>query len=746
MHLNSKLLLLINLLTLVFWNITFITNIDVFNTSTFLSIYFLFFLPGKLISSIIKINVVGKLESLSINLGLSVTYVLISGLFVNFFLPLLGVPRPLELLPLLVYFNVTIFAMLSYIYLNTKTNYTTYNINIKRIDPFSITSILIFSALPTLSFIGAQLQNNGMENILSQLFILLIVLITIAVVSYPKKFRDWQYQYLVLMIAFSLLLSFSLRSSHIIGYDVHEEYRVFQLTKDNGRWSMLLSPHNQYNACLSITILPTIISIFTKIQNEYIFKIFNQAIFAFTPLIIFFISRNRGLNNIKSYFTSFIFVAQLWFMLQMPELNRQEYALLFFSLLVYVLLNNELHTKLKKFLFIVFGISVILSHYSTAYLLVAMLLIYRLMFIIFSKRLSSIKPYVSKYLLVILMTLTYLWNFTITQTGDSFIKVSEATWNKRSQLLGSDIFTNGVDRLLFKSLNISTNENLYNNYQRASDYYANRLDNSLLYHRNIYSGYVPEIVESEIVPSKFSNVIADIIYYLMKINKFFIVYVFVFVGIFHSYIRNKNDIHEFNYLLLSVSTLPLLIGIIFLPELKLSYNIERVYMQALIVSASISISAIMAILNKIRYSKQIVVSMLILFLLQSTGLINQYIGGIPYLNLNNYGDGFNKYFTPDSEVNSAKWLKQNNNNGMIYADQMGSLRLRAYANMTDVRYELFPSTITIPSYLYLTKTNNSKDTSFFNYDIDFISYKITKDFYSSNKNLIYNNGNSTIFR
>ena len=142
----------------------------------------------------------------------------------------------------------------------------------------------------------------------------------------------------------------------------------------------------------------------------------------------------------------------------------------------------------------------------------------------------------------------------------------------------------------------------------------------------------------------------------------------------------------------------------------------------------------------------IITIFLVVFFLQSSGLINQYLGGVPYLNLNNYGDGYNKYYTLTSEIDAARWLERNRDAVEIYADEIASLNLSAYANLVDIRYDVFPSTITKSSYIYLSNINVNSAISFVSYNIDFITYKTPIEFISDNKNLIYNNGSSQIYK
>ncbi len=182
-----------------------------------------------------------------------------------------------------------------------------------------------------------------------------------------NKFNKNIYPFAILMICISLLLMFSMRSKHILGWDIHLEYLMFQLTKEHSHWSMSNFPGNAYNTCLSITILPTIFSRFLTINDEYIFKLVTPLIFSTTSVCIYLFLK-RFSNRILAFIAIFFFVSQPRFISEIPALVRQQFALLFFSLSLVVLFNKKVSIMLKRILFIIFGFSMIVSHYSTTYI------------------------------------------------------------------------------------------------------------------------------------------------------------------------------------------------------------------------------------------------------------------------------------------------------------------------------------------------------------------------------------------
>jgi uncharacterized membrane protein len=138
---------------------------------------------------------------------------------------------------------------------------------------------------------------------------------------------------------------------------------------------------------------------------------------------------------------------------------------------------------------------------------------------------------------------------------------------------------------------------------------------------------------------------------------------------------------------------------------------------------------------------------LILFFLSSTGLVSQIIGGNPLLPLNNFGEEYNSFYTTQLDAKSAVWLaNKREDNRMIYADEIAGLRLISSAYINDYIFDILPSTIDTRSYVYLSQTNVEKGKVYKRYNIGFLAYDTPIEFLNSNKNLIYNNGGSEVFK
>ncbi|HUS49128.1 MAG TPA: hypothetical protein VMZ91_03130, partial [Candidatus Paceibacterota bacterium] len=322
--------LFINLL--VFFDIQFLYLRAIF------SFIFLITIPGLLIMLMFKIREINSWEYLVYTIGLSVAFLMFGGLFINWVLPLVGIDKPLSLVPLLISFNVLLLIFWVITYKRNKE--ILLEIKPPKLDRLNKLFFTIPTIFPILSIFGVSILNNQGPNYLTLIMLGGIAIYVFFIVLFRKKLNENIYHWAILMMSISLLLMYSLRSWYISGGDIHQEYQMFQLTKENFHWSMSNFPRNAYNACLSITILPTILSSFLNINDEYIFKLVFQIVFSFVPVIIFLFLK-RHAKGIIAFLASFFFISQWQFINQMPTVIRQEIAILFFALFLIALFDKN---------------------------------------------------------------------------------------------------------------------------------------------------------------------------------------------------------------------------------------------------------------------------------------------------------------------------------------------------------------------------------------------------------------------
>src|SRR3989339_414743 len=322
-------LLIIN--TLIIFDVNFIYLRQI------LGFLFLITVPGIVLMLCFKIRNIDFWEYLVYTVGLSISFIMFAGLIVNWTLPWLNITdKPLSLFPILICFNIFL-IILGIIAYKINKDFKPRDFTLPKFDTLNNIFFTIPMFFPVLSILGAFLLNNHGPNIL-----------TIFRKRWDKNIWPWA----IWMIGLSILLSWWLRSWYVSGVDSNLEFLVFQLTKNNSFWS-INNYRNAYNAMLSLTILPTILSNLSNTENHFVFKLLFQFLFSLVPLIIFFI--------IQPYFIA----------IQI----RQAIAFVFFSLLFLIYLEKDLSLPTHKLFFVIFGISMIVSHYSTSYIALVLLVI-----------------------------------------------------------------------------------------------------------------------------------------------------------------------------------------------------------------------------------------------------------------------------------------------------------------------------------------------------------------------------------
>ncbi|CAJ36731.1 conserved hypothetical protein [Methanocella arvoryzae MRE50] len=331
-----------------------------------ISFIFLTFVPGFLIGKILRLDKQGFLEFLLYSIGLSLMAIMITGFLLNISLPIIGIHRPIsEFFILSALSSLTVvLCLICHHYDNDFSNQVSFSYTRSHIK-----MLLLISLLPILAVIATFTMNYYETNILLYILLILVSLV-IALVTVKNIFPEWIYPYLVFIMALSLLFHNSLISNYVWGWDVQQEYYVSKLVVDSGFWNSSI-PTN-VNAMLSIVILGPVYSIISGLSMEWVFKIIYQFFFALVPIVMYLVFKK--LTNPKVAVLSVIFfITTLIFYKEMIQLCRQEIAELFLTLLLLLLLNNNLPGRTWGILFSVFSCGIIISHYGLTYMVIGLI-------------------------------------------------------------------------------------------------------------------------------------------------------------------------------------------------------------------------------------------------------------------------------------------------------------------------------------------------------------------------------------
>lgn len=334
-------------------------NIQIPILTQLICFIYLTFVPGILILRALRLHKLGHIETIIYTIGLSLSSLMFIGFFMNTLYPLIGILKPISMNYLIITISVFVFFLSLLSYFRDK------NFNCHELvdlgeffNPFTLFLFL----LPFLSIIATYQLNYGGINTLQMILLLIISLTPILILKWlPEKF----FPFAIFIISISLLYHSSLISNYIWGTDVQIEYNLASTVLTNSFWNM--ATPERTNAMLSIVILAPIYSLILKMNLLSIFKIVYPAIFSIIPLGLYIIFQK--VTNAKIAFLScFFFVSLSVFYAVMPSLARQEIAELFFVLMILLILNTKIVNFNKSILLIIFGISMIVSHYGISYL------------------------------------------------------------------------------------------------------------------------------------------------------------------------------------------------------------------------------------------------------------------------------------------------------------------------------------------------------------------------------------------
>lgn len=670
-----------------------------------LGFLFLTLLPGLLIVQILKINKLEVTEKVVLLVGLSISFLMFFGLFINSLSFIIGYNTPLATFPLLISFNIAFVALAIIEYkINEDVLYSIPDLNLTVSEKLFLIIPIFF---PVLSIFGMHMMNTTNNNIISMILIFLISSYVTFVCFFNQKFPERLYPVVIFLISISLLLLLSLRSNHIIGVDTHMEYYFFQTTLNRLHWSVF--GHSTLDACLSISLLPTIYKSILNINSEFLFKILYSMIYSISPLIIYILS-NKYVGEFYAFLTSCFFMFQSVFL--WTEYNaRTNLAVLFFAFSMLVLFSNKIDMPKKRLLFIIFMASCIVSHYSTTYIFLIIMFVTFIGLKILSNK-YAFKKIISSRIVILFFIMIFLWYSQVTETAfNAGVRFVEDTFNNLNMFFIGEMRSEAAQSLL----GVDVEQGIPNT---------------------------------------------------LKFLFTWLTFIFISIGVF-TLIRRYKEMsfpelnfrkldflrHKFEvtYFMLVVICSWLSVVIIALPHVSIGYGMERAY------SIVITILSVFFVIGGIVLSKHlkvkaylIILLVLIPYFLCVTG-VTYNIFGVPHsILLNSEGKQFDELYVHDQESFCAKWLKVHSQDKTeVYTDFHGRFGLLSQAGFSpnSVNWNNLVHHEKIYGYIYLRYYNvvNTKLVGCNKSSGIFTSYNLTEyDDVFVERNNIYNNGGAEV--
>ena len=680
-------------------------------------------LPGWSIVRLWKEHI-PSYEKVLYSIGLSLCFLLVLGLLLNTMLPIFGISKPLAQ-------SITEPVLFAIIFI-----LSTYSLHKKKLEIQSYHVVhwtdyllLVGLCLPIIVVAGANRLNALPGDWVATFALVLIVLYTLVVAWIAKSKRSQRLipAHLFLLVV-SLLWMYSLRSHYIFGFDINQEYHYFNQTLLAGRWT---PSHNSYSACLSITILPTIIANYTHIAAESIFKVIYPALFSLVPVAVYAIGR-RFFTTFAAFLGSLLYVFQVAFLFQATALARQEIATLFLSVALLAFFNQKWTLTKRNIVFLLFSFGMILSHYSTTYVAIAG---YLVTFLVITSY-SYIRPkpqranHLSGSILVILIIGTIGWNLQITQSSANLFLTIRQSFRSIPQLFQTDAPRSSVAQSILGGNKISASA-------ATESYIAQQNINS----QASLANNITNVPLSGPTTSRTATLFIQGVPLLIKL--------FVVMSVPFLFL-SKKKIPD-SYKLLATATLIFGVVLVLVPNLSLDYNVERMYQQGLILLAVPTTYLMLRVSARLgKIAPILVVSILFAYFLTTSSLIDKMLFNWSNANIGNSNEAYYTFFTTDGDAAAARWVNLANVHGeTVYGDRYGALVLTAFTSRVSTRNiqdNLVKGVVSSRNYIYLTTTNLKYNRAYYQIDGQVFSFTTPRELIVSQSNTVYSNQQAIIYR
>jgi uncharacterized membrane protein len=535
---------------------------------------------------------------------------------------------------------------------------------------------------------------------------------------------------------------------------------------------------NPYNACLSVTILPTMLSQLLRVDDPYIFKFWFQLLFALCPVFVYRISLRYGDRTIALVATIY-FIAFPTYFTDMPFVNRQEIAYLFVGACVLTATDPTLGYKIGRFRISVFSLGIVLSHYSTSYVFLGTLIVawvaYKTM--VFFRRNSAvaregsrveqhrgiINPTVGIVNLVLLLAGILLWNGLATHTASGLTSVvSQAAQSLRG---GSDDPKSAdTSYSIVGGSGAQTPDQVLSAYRTSTltESNSNRIAADLFSDKVLDKYPLSAVPQPNLGVTSLGKLIDDTGLSVFTLNSVLragsarLLQLFIGLGLLSAFLtwRTRPSRWKTELIALSCGAVVIVALQVVVPVISTDYGVLRSFQQAMLVSGPLIAVGSYTIFRHLpgMWGRRAIFAVAVVFFTSLVGALPQTLGGYPaQLNLNDSGQYYDLYYTHPQDITASKWL-QSSFAGDVRARTHAAVQMNPYTDNElqtftnlDVNIDDFPTDLLKTSYLfYGYQTSTTEQSSIF-VNGDLVTYNYPMALINSEYNLIYSSNGAMIY-
>lgn len=277
--------------------------------SEIIGFIYLTFIPGVLLLKIFRFRALKLVDSLLYSVGLSIAFIITTGLLANEIYPALGILKPISFVPLMSTISVFVLVLWFISYLRFGASSQSIQFKLTRAI---LASGFFLCLIPFFSILGTLLVASHQSNILSLMSIVMVG-IAVFLIGCTKFIPKALYPVALVAIALALFYQYTLISPYLTGVDINLEYYFAKLVVNNSLWNPAIA--HPFNAMASVVILCPVYSIVLSMDPAWVFKIIYPILFSLVPLGLYSMFKKQ--MNDRIAFLSYFFSCR--FLLFLPK-------------------------------------------------------------------------------------------------------------------------------------------------------------------------------------------------------------------------------------------------------------------------------------------------------------------------------------------------------------------------------------------------------------------------------------------
>lgn len=702
-------------------------------------------LPGVLLLRALRVSGDVVASSLVYVPAASVAVLIVSGLAVDVVGPLVGVSEPLRTLPLVVGVDLAcagLFAAAFRAPATTAIPWRAITVPLGRCWPLLV---------PVIAAVGALRLNTGHGNWVAVVAVVGCLAVLAWAVARAPRLSDAFVTVIVYAVSLSVMWAYSLRGALVYGFDISTEYHAMHEAVLSGVWHFS-HPGDAYGALPAVTVLPAELHFLTGASDLMVLKLLYPAVTAMFPVGIYSLGRKVVESRWALVAASFI-VVQNTFAQELPALARQEIALVFFIAVLGVIFESELPKLSRLALSAIFGLGMVVSHYSTTYFAIGMLALFLALQWIVSWFRDA--PRVSGALVAALAAAlagAAIWYGPVTQSASNLSQFVTLTTSQGfdllpSQVSGGSLISSYLSGNTSTSMSASQYQSLVAQQYAAQETFVKPLPDASAPQYDLRADSAPE------PPARLSAA-----HSLIDLGQVLAEELAELVGAVAAIVlalRKKTPLIGRQLAVLGAGTLVMLVVIRLSGTVATEYNPQRAFIQAfavLAITMSWTLQGLAGWLRRFgRWSIAVTVAAalgLAVIFAQMSGLAGAAFGGGTGMNLANSGEDYERFNMTVPELAAAQWLGGQFQQGeLVYADRYGELRLNAETTISrGLLNDITPRTLDRSAWVYASQSNLVDGRARQLFDNGAVTYAFPLGFLDANFNVVYANGSSEVFR